>query len=325
MTDALRIAATDGYALSARVYGAAQRAGPLVVVNGATGVRQRYYARFAEWLVHRGATVVTWDYRGIGESRPHRLRGFTGRMSDWGQRDFEGVLQHVGSHFGGRELVVVGHSVGGQILGQAPSNHLIARALTVGSQLGAWQLWPGYKKWAMAGLWHVVMPGVTKVMGHFPGALGIGADLPRDVALEWAKWGRSRDFFLAHGVSREGYARLRGPLVSYSFTDDDYAPRAAVDALHALYVNAAVNRRHLAPRAIHRPLRLLPRPVRAHAVGLRPRLPAGQQGPRTSWRSSPARRASPTGRPMTGPGAGRQRLACMRRSSARSPRACWSG
>jgi predicted alpha/beta hydrolase len=247
MTESLRIAATDGYALSARLYGASQTSGPVVVINPATGVRQRYYARFAEWLTHRKASVITWDYRGIGDSRPHRLRGFTGTMSDWGKHDFEGVLQLAKSRFPERELVVIGHSIGGQILGQARSNRSIARAVTIGSQFGSWKLWPGYKKWAMAGLWFALMPGVTRLMGRFPGSLGIGADLPRDVALEWAKWCRSDEFFLAHGVSRDGYAAIDCPIVSLSFTDDDYAPKAAVDALHALYANAQVERRHLAP------------------------------------------------------------------------------
>ncbi|MBL8910286.1 MAG: alpha/beta fold hydrolase [Archangium sp.] len=249
MSEAIRIAASDGYALSAKLYGA-KESGPVVVINGATGVRQKYYARFSEWLVHRGATVITWDYRGIGESRPHRLRGFTGTMSDWGKHDFEGVLRFATEKFAGREVVVVGHSIGGQILGQARSNRNIARAVTVGSQFGSWQLWPGYKKWAMAGLWHVLMPGVTHVMGRFPGSLGIGADLPRNVALEWAKWGRSRDFFLAHGVSRDGYAAVDAPILSFSLTDDDYAPKAAVDALHSLYVNASVERRHVSPEDV---------------------------------------------------------------------------
>ncbi|MFT3707122.1 MAG: hypothetical protein QM817_05580 [Archangium sp.] len=126
----------------------------------------------------------------------------------------------------------------------------ITRALTIGSQFGSWQLWPGYKKWAMAGIWYALMPGITHVIGRFPGSLGIGADLPRGVALEWAKWGRSRDFFLAHGVSRDGYAAMDCPMISISFTDDDYAPKAAVDALHALYVNAKLERRHIAPSEI---------------------------------------------------------------------------
>lgn len=249
MKNALRITAADGYGLVGHVMGASHR-GPVLVINGATGVRQWYYARFAAWAAGQGATVLTWDYRGIGESRPHRLRGFPGTMRDWGHHDLEGVLRFASAEWSGRPLVTIGHSVGGQILGQPASNGLISRAVTIGSQFGSWQLWPAPRKWAFAALWHGLMPGLTHTLGYFPGSLGIGADLPKEVALEWARWCRSRDFFLAHGVARDGYARLKIPILSFSFADDTYAPKAAVDALHSLYVNAKVERLHLAPRDV---------------------------------------------------------------------------
>lgn len=246
MKDAIRITAADGYGLVGHVFGADKR-GPVLLINGATGVRQQYYARFSNWAAEQGATVLTWDYRGIGESRPHRLRGFPGTMRDWGKHDLEGVIRMAAREWSGRPLVAIGHSVGGQLLGQPASNGLITRAVTIGSQFGSWQLWPNPRKWAMASLWYGVMPGVTHALGYFPGSLGIGADLPKEVALEWARWCRSRDFFLAHGVAREGYARLKIPMLAYSFSDDTYAPKAAVDALHSLYVSAQLERRHLAP------------------------------------------------------------------------------
>jgi predicted alpha/beta hydrolase len=244
LTDSRRVSAADGYALGATVYGGD---GPVVVINPATGVRQRYYAKFAQFLAERGFTAVTWDYRGIGESRPHRLRGFPARMRDWGEQDLEGVLRHVDRHFPGRAVYAVGHSVGGQLLGMPASNALLCGAITVGSQSGWWGHWPGASKAKMAGLWFGLMPVATTVMGYLPGSLGVGADLPRDVALEWARWGRSRDFFLDHGVSRAGFERVTGPLQAWSFTDDPFAPKAAVDWLHALYSNAQVLRRHVAP------------------------------------------------------------------------------
>lgn len=247
--DAVRLTATDGYCLAGHVSGGGNR-GPVLVINGATGVRQQYYARFAAWAAGQGATVLTWDYRGIGESRPHRLRGFPGSMRDWGHADLEGVLRFASQEWAGRPLVAVGHSVGGQLLGMAASNTLLSRVVTVGSQFGSWQLWPAPRKWAMAGLWYGLMPGVTHALGYFPGKLGIGADLPAGVALEWARWCRSRDFFLAHGVAREGYGRLAVPMLSFSFTDDTYAPKLAVDALHSLYVNAQLERVHLAPKDV---------------------------------------------------------------------------
>lgn len=249
MSDALRIAAADGYALNGRVF-SGSAGGPVVIINSAMGVPQRYYARFAEWLSRHDVTVLTWDYRGIGESRPRSLRGFEGTLSDWGRHDFEGVLRFAQREFAGRPLVAVGHSVGGQLLGQAPSNQLLSRVVTVASQVGAWNLWPQPMRWAMAGVWFALMPALTHSFGFLPGQFGIGEDLPKNVALEWAKWCRSRDYFFGHGTSREGYSRLTMPLLAYSFSDDRYAPKPTVDGLVAAYSGAQLDRRHLTPKDI---------------------------------------------------------------------------
>ena len=246
MGQQVKIDAADGYALGGRVYGAGGK-GEVVLVSGATGVRQQYYSRFAEFVASTGRTAITFDYRGIGASRPHRLRGFPGSMRDWGRHDFEGVFRFAQARFSGRPLVAVGHSVGGQLLGLAPSAVRFSRAVTVAAQFGAHRLWPLPHRLALAGLWFGVMPAVTVAMGRFPGALGIGADLPRNVALEWARWCRSRDFFLSHGVDRDAFARLAFPVTSFSFPNDAYAPKAAVDALHALMTQAKVERLHVAP------------------------------------------------------------------------------
>src|SRR5262245_61297245 len=85
------ITTADGFDLAAQTFGDATscRAGVLLV--GAMGVDQQYYAAFAEWLAGQGFFVVTFDYRGIGDSRPARfresLRGFHADVSTWATRD----------------------------------------------------------------------------------------------------------------------------------------------------------------------------------------------------------------------------------------------
>ena len=71
---ALRIAAADGYALGATLFPPATPNDRVVVVNAAMGVKRGFYAPFALHLAARGFTVVSYDYRGIGDSRPPRLR-----------------------------------------------------------------------------------------------------------------------------------------------------------------------------------------------------------------------------------------------------------
>src|SRR5690349_3599657 len=84
----------DGLALGITEF---EPAGPprgVVVINAATAVKRRYYERFALYLAQHGFAVVTYDYRGIGESRPANLRGFNARMQDWGTLDQPAVIDH---------------------------------------------------------------------------------------------------------------------------------------------------------------------------------------------------------------------------------------
>lgn len=249
MPTPIRISATDGYALGARRFGD-QSAGPYVVIAGATAVKQAYYARFAAWLSLQGCTVLTFDYRGIGESRPARLRGFEARLRDWGERDLEGVLRFALEDKGSRPLHVIGHSVGGQLLGLAASNGSIDRIVTVGSQSGYWGHWSGASKLHKAAVWYALLPVLGNTFGFIPGKFGIGEDLPKGVALEWAKWCRHPEYMLGHGVGKDGFARVKAPMRAISISDDDYAPKPAVDALHALYSGTQVERHHVSPKEL---------------------------------------------------------------------------
>src|SRR5690349_6488382 len=105
------VPARDGFALAATTFAPASN-GTWVVVHSATAVPRAYYARFARFLAGHGFTVVTYDYRGIGGSRPRRLRGFEARMRDWAQQDAAGVIEWIDSRRASR-LVAVGHSFGG--------------------------------------------------------------------------------------------------------------------------------------------------------------------------------------------------------------------
>ena len=88
-----RFAAADGYSLAAtlRRPAAGQEKG-FVLVASATAVPRQYYARFAGHLAARGFGVMTFDYRGVGGSRPSSLRGFACRMRDWAALDIPAAV-----------------------------------------------------------------------------------------------------------------------------------------------------------------------------------------------------------------------------------------
>lgn len=227
---ALGIPAADGYPLAATLFGEAGAPRAALIVP-ATGVVRRIYADYARHLAERGFAVLIWDWRGTGDSRPLSLRGFQATMRGWGRDDLGGVIDWALRNLGG-ELCAVAHSFGGQAIGLAPNAGRLARILTVGSQIGYWRLWPAPVRWKYLLLWTLVLPLLTRGVGWFPARrFGLGEDLPRDVALEWAGWCRSPEYL----GTWDGHGAIRAPLYALCFSDDLFAPRGAFEALHARY------------------------------------------------------------------------------------------
>lgn len=231
--------AADGYALRGYYWpGPAQPRGT-VIINAATGVAARYYCRYGAWLEQLGFRVLAWDYRGIGLSRPARLRQLRATKLDWGALDCEGALQALLQRAPGLPLLAVCHSIGGFALGLAPSARLVQRALFVGCQYAYWKDYHPAQRLAYLARWHLFMPALAGVMGYFPGRrLGWLEDLPRGVALEWGL--RLHPSFhrlyrlLPHarqpGSGQELEARLegfQGAILALADRHDEYATPAA--------------------------------------------------------------------------------------------------
>ena len=120
--------------------------------------------------------------------------------------------------------------------------------LTVGAQSAWWGYWPQPSRYRMILTWHLI-PVISRLYGYLPGYFGTKQDLPDGVAREWARWARRRQY-LMEDAFRTGFERFRGSLLAYSFSDDDYAPRAAVEGLLDFYTAADVRHRHIRPAEI---------------------------------------------------------------------------
>jgi predicted alpha/beta hydrolase len=245
----------DGHSLAASAWEPEREPPGAVLITSATGVKRGFYAPFASFLAERGLLVLSFDYRGVGGSRPRSLAMYDARMRDWGQQDAEAALQWLLART--PHVALVGHSFGGQALGLMPGAPRLRAALLVAAQSGYWRHWRGVHRLGLWALWHVLIPGLCTACGYFPGrVLGSAQDLPSGVAREWARWGR----FPGHvaddegGALAAGFAGLTLPIRAYSFADDNFAPAAAVDGLLRLYAAAAREHVHLDPRDLGRPI-----------------------------------------------------------------------
>lgn len=247
------ITASDGYRLAATLFrpdAAAPRA--TLIINSAMAVPRGYYAEFAAAAAESGYAAVTYDYRGIGGSRPARLRGFAARAADWMALDFEAVLAWARREIAAPRTFVVGHSFGGNAFGLAPSAPTIDGAVFVAAQSGYWKHWPAPRRYLLGALWHGVTPLLPRLFGYMPGWAGLGHDVPAEVMRQWSAWCRSPGYATADAsADAGGYRRLRAPLRMLSIADDHlYAPAAAVQALIELYPAAPCEHVRVAPRRL---------------------------------------------------------------------------
>ena len=250
--------AADGFALGGFTWrhATADRSRAVVIINAATSVRCRHYSRFAEYLCAHGFDVITYDYRGIGESRPTSMKNLDASWSDWGHLDFEAMLKHAQREFPGQPIDVVGHSFGGCAAGLASSGPLIRRLVTVGAQFAYWRDYTPDLRWRMFGKWHVVMPLVTWFCGYFPGKrLGWLEDTPAGVVRDWS---RSAPRFeqcpsgrvLAAKVGQLPFAVVTAKTLAISLSDDPYGTVAAIERLLGYFSRSANTHLRIDPQDI---------------------------------------------------------------------------
>ncbi len=240
--------ATDGYELAVTRFPAEGHAWATLVFAGAMAVPQDFYAPFARFLAQSGIHVLTFDYRGMGASRPHDLAALDAGAADWGEKDLEAMLAQARRAAPELPLAVVGHSLGGQILGLAPSNGAVRAVVNVAAGSGYWRL-NDRMPLRLRIFWFLLVPIATPLFGYFPGrALHAIGDLPARAMREWRRWCLDPRYILSEGErARAGFDRVTASIRSYSFSDDDMITRRAARALDDFYRNARIEERHVVP------------------------------------------------------------------------------
>jgi len=251
MSESIEIETSDRVRLGATLYRSRGTTTRAVAIQAATGVKQTYYADFAAYLAERGFSALTYDYRGIGRSKPASLKGYGATMRDWAMRDIPAAFDFLERALPEARLMAVGHSFGGQIYGLLPQRERIAAALLVGSQSSYWRHWRGAQRAGMWAFTQVFIPAITRLNGYAAASrIGMGEDLPAGVALEWVRWCRHPEYVVGALGAHADYARFRAPLRAIAPTDDRYAPLPAVEALLRLYPSARAEIRRVAPREV---------------------------------------------------------------------------
>ena len=89
-----------------------------VIVGPAAAVSQTYYQGFCEYLADAGFDVMSFDFRGVGQSKTRHIREYrdVGFLA-WAEYDYPAVVNTMLEKFPDQKLFIIGHSVGGWMPG----------------------------------------------------------------------------------------------------------------------------------------------------------------------------------------------------------------
>jgi predicted alpha/beta hydrolase len=247
----LTLASPDGPQLGARLFRPplGQRIKAAVLIGGAMGVRQDYYQPFAQWLASQGYAVMSFDYRGMGDSRHGSLRGFDADLFSWA-RDTDTAIDALMRAAPHVPLYLIGHSLGAQLPGLLKHRDRIDGLVSVAAGSGYWRDNAPQLKRIVLYFWHVLVPVATALCGYFPGRrIGKVGDLPAGVVLQWRRWCMNPRYHVgAEGAPvREQFEAARFPVVALSITDDELMTERGTRVLVDCYANAPRRIERIAP------------------------------------------------------------------------------
>ncbi len=244
----LKIITTDQYEIIGRHFSPEESNNKVIVVNSACGIKQNFYIKYATFLSQKGYDVITYDYRGIGLSRNKPLKGFDATMTDWASKDFSAVANYVKSNFKSHKKILIGHSFGGNSIGMSSEADAFDAYITVASQFGYWRFFNPIYQPLLLWVFFVIMPLLSRLYGYFPSQVKqLGEKLPKGVANDWITIITNPNSMLSL-TKRTGnyYGTIKNPMLIISISDDQMAPKRAVDELSKrVFQNASIERLHI--------------------------------------------------------------------------------
>jgi predicted alpha/beta hydrolase len=243
--DNLQIPALDGYLLSAlRLQPTGQIKG-IIQFNSGTAIKKEFYLNFCKNMAQKGYIVILFDYRGIGGSRPKKLKGFKAYLRDWGLLDMPGILNWIAETYPEIPRYIVAHSMGSQLIGLMNNHNLVEGSYAIGLSTGYWRSMDAPFRYFCAFMWYIYMPFSSLLFGYAVGEkLRMGEDLPKGVALEWAAWCKKRTYigtYFNKNINKNFYDEITKPFKVLVAEDDEVARPKTMNDMIKYYKNTPVD------------------------------------------------------------------------------------
>lgn len=184
----IKIACEDGFELAGTIY-RPEKVKAAIMLAPATGIKRQFYNSFAQHLAENGYAVLTFDNRGIGQSRGKSINSANASLVNWGRLDMTAALEALKRTFPNTDYHLIGHSAGGQLVGLMKNSKELKSMFNYGSSSGSIQNSPYPFKLKSAFYLNMYIPLSNLLFGHTKSQwVGMGEPLPKLVAAQWSKW-----------------------------------------------------------------------------------------------------------------------------------------
>ena len=247
----------DGYKLHAQFYPSQQSPAHAlpVLLCPATGITSKFYHAFCEWLASQGYAVLCFDFRGIGQSLYGKLKDSKASIVQWGQYDIATAIETLLARTQAEKVLLLGHSAGGQLLGIVPNYDKVEKVIAVAGSSGHIKGLKGRTKLLAPVMFHAIFPVARLTLGYGPTqAIGMGENLPKDVAKQWAQFCSKPGYILnaignTIAVADDFHDKIECSITSIWASDDEIATAKTVKDFLRIYPHASTQQIELKPQA----------------------------------------------------------------------------
>ncbi len=243
----------DEFPLAATIYRPTSAKGA-IMLGPATGIRRGFYHKFCTYLAEQGYGVISYDNRGIGDSRNGDINAGDASLITWGKLDMTAILNKLQNAFPGVEYHLIGHSAGGQLVGLMENALQLRSMFNVASSSGWLKNMRFPFKLSAQFFMNIFIPVSNLLFGHTKSHwVGMGEPLPKDAAAQWRRWCNHGGYCAADfgkAITSHHYHELQCPSKWIFATDDEIAVHENVKDMARVIPNSPAEIVELNPKEL---------------------------------------------------------------------------
>ncbi|MFT6335847.1 MAG: putative alpha/beta hydrolase [Saprospiraceae bacterium] len=226
----------------------------VIQFHSGTVTKKEFYFKLATYLVEQNYTVILFDYRGVGESKPKSLKNFKMSIADWGRYDADAVTKWIKNEYPNLKIHLIAHSMGGQIYGLMHNWNTFDKIIMLTTSSGNFNKFapPSYRrkiKWPTI----ILFPVIIKIFNYLPGKFGVGEDWPKGVAQDWITNSKENGLmpnYLHNKIGKSYYQQIDKNITAWYFTDDPMSTPETITELALSYPTARLNIKTIRPSEV---------------------------------------------------------------------------